>query len=219
MSSPPSKILLLAAFHMESLALASALHLPKHPSLPHAYATSQILLLTIGLRASRLPPLRPAIADFAPSQILLFGLGGALNPALHVADVILDSPSLNLPHTISGQIISSDEMLTTPAAKNAHYLRTHADAVDMESAPVRAAFAPQTITILRAISDDAAHSIDHEILSLIDDLGRPRPAKIAFLLARRPTLIPQLARLQKDSAAALAALCKSLAAYLTPQNP
>jgi hypothetical protein len=56
---------------------------------------------------------------------------------------------------------------------------------------------------LRVISDTAHESIDPVVLNFVDDLGNPRPLKIAAGVARNPGLIPQMMRLKANTKTAL----------------
>jgi hypothetical protein len=78
----------------------------------------------------------------------------------------------------------------------------------MENAIVRRAAGKAGIPFIgiRAISDRADQSIDPAVLSLVDDLGQPRPLAIAGLLLRKPRMVNELRQLQKQGELAAAAL-------------
>lgn len=215
----PQPLIILAAVHIEATAIARALHLrrSRQPSTWHA---GHITLHAVGIRAVHLPPLPPN------TPILLAGLAGALAPALRIGDVLLDSSSHPLPNLASlssltlAPIHCSDSLLSTPADKAALHARTGAHAVEMESAPIRAALSPDTPFLhLRAISDAAADPLNPALLHLIDTLGRPRPARLTAALLRQPTLTADLLRLRATTTQALQNLTQLLHPLLQSWPP
>jgi adenosylhomocysteine nucleosidase len=130
------------------------------------------------------------------------GLAGALDPGLKIGDVVMDDA------TTRGRIYTADHLIATPAEKAALFRQTGALAVDMENAIVRRAAEAAGIPFIgiRAISDTADQAIDPAVLTIADEVGRPKPLAIAMLLIRRPGMAAKLRRLQADSHRALAAL-------------
>jgi len=172
-----TKPLIFAALELEAAALRKELN---------------IEVQVIGIRACRLPRALPRA-----SRIILAGLAGALDPALKIGDIVMD-----------GSIHTSDRLIATAAEKAELFQTTGARAVDMETAVVRRAAQAAGIpfTAIRAVSDTADQALDPALLTVVDEVGRPRPLKVAALLVRRPNLVPQLRRLEADSRKALAAL-------------
>jgi len=86
----------------------------------------------------------------------------------------------------------------------------------MESAPTR--FLADTLQIpfltVRAISDTAAHPLSEDLLTLVDETGRPRTTRALALLAKTPSRLPELLALQRASKLALANLTATLQALL-----
>jgi purine-nucleoside phosphorylase len=166
------------------------------------------LVRTVGIGAKHLPPIDQVAGK---GVIILCGVAGALDPSLAIGDVVLDDPARQIDALVPfrpGTIITAAEIVATPADKASLFAQTHAAAVDMEQSIVRE-FADRAgipLIGLRAISDTASDTLDPAVVSLVDDLGRPRPMRIAMNLIRRPTLVPYLRRLNANTNIALAAL-------------
>ncbi|HEX8913377.1 MAG TPA: hypothetical protein VF796_13535, partial [Humisphaera sp.] len=183
-------ILILSAVRMEAAAVARAV-------------PAGVPVLTIGIGAGRLPARVPTGCRL----VILAGLAGGLDPALAVGDVVADVDGCRGEadvlravaglSCVTGRITSSPVPVTTPAAKADWFARTRAAAVDMESSAVRAWAAAADVPLLhlRAVSDAADDALDPEILGLVDEVGRPRPGRVAGYLLRHPTRAPALARL------------------------
>jgi hypothetical protein len=142
--------------------------------------------MSVGLGAVRLPAEVPG----GTNLIVIAGLGGGLDPALRVGDVV------------SGDgIYSSAEPVLTPAQKAELFRATRARVVDMETEAVRAWAAPAGVPVVavRAVSDTADQAIDPALLRLVDELGRPRHLAIATYLLHHPTGIRRLLRLAAAS--------------------
>ncbi len=157
-------------------------------------------VIGIGAKRLRVPPV---------GVILMVGVGGAIDPSLAVGDVVIDGPAEWVPAGCRrGAIHTVDRVVSTTAEKAALYASTGAAVVDMEQAVLRRAVEPFGIRVvgIRAISDAATDAIDPAVVRFVTDTGRPRPAVIAATLARRPGLIPQLLRLNRDTAVALSRL-------------
>jgi adenosylhomocysteine nucleosidase len=144
--------------------------------------------------------------------VVLCGLAGALNPDLRVGDLVLDDRHQMFDISDSrfekirrGRIHTAETIIATPAEKVALFQSTAADAVDMEQSIVMRWCESRRLPLigLRAISDTATETLDPAVLGMVDDLGRPRPAKVAALLLRRPALIPEMTRLSRNSKIAL----------------
>jgi hypothetical protein len=67
---------------------------------------------------------------------------------------------------------------------------------------------------IRAISDRADEPIAPELLSLVDPRGKPRITAALAFFARRPSLIPAVMRLKRNSDQALRALGSYLSQWL-----
>lgn len=133
------------------------------------------------------------------------GFGGALDPGLKIGDVVIDDPP--------GRIYTSDALISTPEEKAELYARTGAQVVDMENAIVRTFAEHLGIRFvgIRAVSDTASDSLDPAVLTLVDDLGRLKPARLARTLICRPMLIPSLRALGRNAAIAADGLATEVA--------
>ncbi len=203
------KIIILTALAIEHRSLSASLRLPGKldPSRP---SSQSVELLAIGLGACRHHIWRDALlrAQSAPGAVLIMaGLAGGLDPSLCVGDVVLDDePGLcpELPVRY-GPIHTADALISTPQQKAELFERTAALAVDMETSVVRAAAREAGVPLIaiRTISDTAGTAVNPDLISLLDEMGRPRPAKLAMAIARRPALMGELVRLGRDSRLAL----------------
>lgn len=208
-----SPVHIFCALDLEARAVLRGLRKPGD-----AGAGRRVEVHVIGIGAKRMPQI-----NTARPCVIVAGLAGALDPALHVGDLVLDSPlpppSAESPGGFSGEwsqrfpvelpwrfgaIHSAGHLIATPAEKTALFRETGALAVDMEQAAVRRALPTGAIVIgLRAISDPAHMALDPAILGFVDEQGRPRPLRVASALLRRPSLLPQLLALRKNTALAL----------------
>src|SRR5688500_9507999 len=124
------------AIRMEARAIADALgvRLPKRGPGTGVIAGWDIELHAVGVRATRLPPTLPE----RTTCVIMAGLGGGLDPALRMGDVVLDWPP-ELPGIDSlggvtpGRIHTSSDPVCTPQDKAALFRATGAAVVDMES--------------------------------------------------------------------------------------
>jgi adenosylhomocysteine nucleosidase len=193
------KLLILTALEMEAKALQPV--------------AGSAAVRIIGIRAGRLAAQIARSAD----ALILAGLAGALDPKLQIGDIIYqkfgDWP--DLPYR-AGLIQTVDHVIDSPQEKSELFRQTGAQAVDMESAIVQrfAQEAKLPLLILRAISDTAAHALPRGMMNWIDDIGRPKLAKLSFAALKQPTLMPTLKRLDRDSRKALAALANAVGAVI-----
>ena len=155
--------------------------------------------------------------------MIVAGLGGGLDPSLQVGNVVFDGPSsIVVPANVRrGPIFTSSDLVTTAAQKAELYRSTAAAAVDMEQSIVAAWCSSGGTRVygLRAISDAASDSLNPLLLTLVDDLGRPRPAKIAAAILRRPLLLIELIQLGRRSKRALRSLSAAAVALAQQQWP
>jgi hypothetical protein len=166
----------------------------------------------VGMKGVHMPKL--AVGTIA----IVAGLGGALDPALRVGDLVLDTPMEGLSHELPwhiGSIHTADRLVATVAGKSALFRETGALAVDMEQSTIRRALPNSARVIgIRAISDTAHMALDPAILGLIDATGRPKPLTVLATLARRPGLIPHLQTLNANSKMALRNLGQGVSALV-----
>ena len=167
--------------------------------------------------------------------LVSFGYAGALKPALKsgtliLPDEILDdhgnrygadrawlsalaaaiSPGVPV---VTGPLLSVGRTLASAADKRAAHATTGAVAVDMESAAIAAVAGRHRLPFIavRAVLDEAAHTVPSAILAAIDESGTVALGRLVLaLLARRreiATLIP-LARAARASDQTLLAVCR-----------
>jgi adenosylhomocysteine nucleosidase len=165
-----------------------------------------IVARMVGIGARRLPT--QPVGDVG--CIILAGFGGALDPSLKVGDVVLDWPSEDCGRAPSGpfrlgKIHASSGIVGTGEQKSRLFAETGAAAVEMEGEAVRkwlAGTGDIPLIGLRAITDAADEALDPALLALVDTFGRPKPFALARFVARHPSRIASLRRL--DAAARLA---------------
>jgi len=161
-----------------------------------------------GIGAKRLPDLKGR----KNSCLIMAGLCGALDPALKIGDLLLDSESefqiANLKSFHSAKLHTADHVISTIDEKAGLFRSTGAAAVDMENAIVRNAARNAGLPFIgiRAVSDTADQALDPAVLKLCDEIGRPKPLAAMSLIIRRPAIISKLRQLQSQSQIASAAL-------------
>jgi hypothetical protein len=195
--------LILTALAMEERAIAAEVGEYIRPG--------AVSLQIIGIKAIRINP--ESVSQ--SGAVILAGLAGGLNPALKAGDIIAEasanSPWNDLPFR-AGRVHTSDHVIASPAEKQRLFRETACDAVDMEGGVVRrlADSAGVPMLHIRAISDSANETVPVEMMSWIDDVGKPLPGRIAANLALHPGQIPAMIRLGKNSRLALANLARAV---------
>lgn len=133
-----------------------------------------------------------------PARVFSCGFAGALNPALHVGDVVFEvgpeselGPALTSAGACAGRFSFVDKVVVSAAEKRALRESTGADAVDMESGAIAEVCrgAGVEFGIVRVVSDACDEDLpldfnrfsgpDHRI-----DLGR-----LAFSVVFRPAMV------------------------------
>ena len=168
-----------------------------------------------GLEAALEAALMPRAKDV--HLVLSCGIGGALDPALGVADTVIDAPVgtplraallEQMPGARPGTIIGRDQITATASQKAALFAATGALAVDMEThiAASVAARHGLAFAAVRAISDTAAETLPPAALVGMNPDGSMALGKVLLSLARRPTQLPALIRTGRSAEAAFRAL-------------
>ena len=178
----------------------------EHRSL--ARRLSGISTAVVGIRFSR-PPVN---VDWHRGDVaILAGLGGALDPAMSVGDVLVDDRDACLPPAFAchrGRIHTAGEVVSSAEQKRSLRAATTASVVDMEQSLARAWLAERGVPLvgIRAVSDAAADAVDPIVSRIVDDIGRPKAWATAAALLRQPRHVGALRRLGRDARIALAAL-------------
>ena len=156
--------------------------------------------------------------------VLSFGLCGGLDSALRPGDLLLaetvllpDGTSLptSSPHRdrlharletaglspIGGTLAGTDTPVATAEAKRAHFERTGACAVDMESHGVAGAAqaAGVPMLVVRAVADPAARTLPRAALAAVGPDGRLRVFRALATMYVRPWEGPALVRLAYEA--------------------
>ncbi len=161
-----------------------------------------------------------------PAALMSFGLCGALDPRLHIGDLVLGE-------TVTGQnghfhtdrgwtaqlaaaapgakrmgIAAGPEIVASRTAKSALRAATGAGAVDMESHLVAEAAARLGIpfAVLRSVSDRADHSLPGAAQAGFGIDGRANVAAVLMALLARPFEFPALIRTALNAETAFTAL-------------
>ncbi len=178
-----------------------------------------------GGRADLLEERLRAALDGAEAVISI-GLGGALDPALEVGQVVIATEVLRprrrwetdptwrqhllarLPGARLGAVYGSDEMVLHALDKAKLRTRGGALLVDMESHVAAKAAAARGLpfAVLRVVSDKAMASLPGAVLAGMKDDGGMDLAGVLAALARDPRQVPALMRVGRDADIAFKAL-------------
>jgi hopanoid-associated phosphorylase len=165
--------------------------------------------------------------------VLSIGLGGALNPALEVGDVVIAEDVIGdgrwtcdedwterladaLPAADRAGIYGSDRMILTAADKAVLHKETGAALADMES-HVAARFAAAhglPLAVVRVVSDAAATDLPRAVMAGMNPDGSMNLLGVLGALAADPRQLPALMRTGRDAQTAFSRL-QALAARLT----
>jgi adenosylhomocysteine nucleosidase len=124
------------------------------------------------------------------SGIVSTGFCGALDPALHIGDIVEN-----------GLVVCLDRVAVTAAEKAGLRRETGAAAVDMESAAVASKAREWSVPFrsVRAVSDLAAEDMPLDFNLYRDARGRFSRTRIALAAVQKPfTAIPALMRLDRN---------------------
>jgi hopanoid-associated phosphorylase len=163
---------------------------------------------------------RKLLADGADA-LVSFGIAGGLAPGLVPGDIVVGTEvdgipcdpewtarlCAALPEAKPGLVRGVDLAAATVEAKAVLHLGG-ALAVDMESGAVARVCAElgKPFAVLRAVADPYDRALPAAVLCGLDAEGNPRPFKVMAELLRRPSELPGLIRVARDSQAALSAL-------------
>jgi adenosylhomocysteine nucleosidase len=224
-----SPLLILTAVDIEARALARALELPRLSPFPFAvFGRAGIRIAAVGVGAALCDARWPALSEGLPSPLVVSaGVCGGLDPRLAAADLVIPErvlgpagevheiglPSRRVAAT-GGLLVTTREVVSTPAAKAALRAASGAVAVDMESAFIvaRAAAFGCRAMVVRAVSDRAGERLPLELLDLVTETGGLHLPRALALMSRRPALVPGAIALGRRTRRALRAVAPALAA-------
>jgi len=164
--------------------------------------------------------LRKALASVQPGLVLSCGFAGGLNPELPAGAVVFDADDtagLDDPLTKAGarpaRFHCVDRVATTAAEKRRLRDATGADAVEMESAVLRALCRERHLpsATVRAISDAANEDLPLDFNALMTPGQKLSYVRLAWTLVAAPGKIPALRRLQRQTTLAAKNLARVLA--------
>jgi nucleoside phosphorylase len=156
-----------------------------------------------------------------PTAVLTCGYAGGLNPALRTAEVVFScDESLGLRERLlaagarEGRFHCSERVVTTAAEKRVLRVTCGADAVEMESGPIRQVCCDRGLpaATVRVISDPADQDLPLDFNRLLTPDQRLDYAKLAGTILKSPARAAALLRLRKQTRLAGQALARVLAA-------
>jgi adenosylhomocysteine nucleosidase len=186
-----------------------------------AAGRKEIEIVVSGVGAARaMSAARRALAGPPPRMVLTCGYAGALDPALQIGAVLADAdPESGLAEKLSilgarpARFLCSPTILVTAAQKRQARAASSADAVEMESAPIRQICrgAGVPAATVRVISDVAEEDLPLDF----NQLARPDqsldPLKLVWAITKSPGCIPGLWRLRAHTRLAGSNLASILA--------
>ena len=118
------------------------------------------------------------------------------------------------------RLLTMDHLIACPEQKQRLGEQHHTSAVDMESAffAERCTKAGLPFACVRAISDEMTTSLSPNLASLLSG-GAASPWRVVQALARRPSMLPELMRLARDTRRASEQLGLALGELLTLTLP
>jgi adenosylhomocysteine nucleosidase len=170
-------------------------------------ASVQVWITGIG-RRNAAENVRDAIARVQPERVITAGFAGGLNPRLKCGDIVCEQDfdagfgrELEELGAIPTRFHCHRRVAITAGEKNALWLETGADAVEMESSVIRAIcreFHIPSATV-RVISDDARQDLPLDFNAIMTSNDRINYLKLAWTVIRRPSRIPKLIQFQQQT--------------------
>jgi adenosylhomocysteine nucleosidase len=186
-------------------------------------APANVTVLVTGMGAANvLRTLPKAIELTRPDVVLTCGFAGALDPLLPIGAVIGETSSKFLTDALEHADIPfrrfhcAERIAVTAMEKAELRSLTGCDAVEMESGTIHQVCAeiPLPCATVRAVSDSASEDLPLDFNQLVDRALNLSPARLALAVLRRPTSIPRLIRLGKNSSLAARNLSLSLSSII-----
>jgi adenosylhomocysteine nucleosidase len=178
----------------------------------------KVILVGIGKRNAE-RAIRAALAEERPTLVLTSGSAGGLRPDLTLGTVVFDAdpetglePALLAAGAQRARFHCSARVAATAAEKRALRESTGADAVEMESEPIRAVCREQRIpsATVRVILDTSEEDLPLDFNDLLTAEQRMSYRKLTLALVKSPGKVGALIRLQKRSQAASKRLAEVL---------
>ena len=157
-----------------------------------------------------------AIAPWHAHQVVSVGFCGALDPALHVGDIVISGEGFKSPSTrfVRAEIWSADRVAVSSGEKRQLRQSTGAAVVEMEAAAVaeKARKWGLPFRAVKAVSDTADEDLPLDFNHYRDRDGRFRVPRIAASALLHPfTTMPALLRLNRNCQRAAESLGEFLA--------
>lgn len=154
-----------------------------------------------------------------PTLVLTCGFAGALDPHLQLNDVLYEADNgselashLNRFGAKPAHFHCSSRMIVAPEEKSKLYLNTKADAVEMESAHIRAVcneFGVPT-AVIRVISDTAHEKFPLDFNTVMSKDNALDFKLLLLAILKSPAIIPNLIALQRQTREAARKLARVL---------
>jgi nucleoside phosphorylase len=182
-------------------------------------ANVQIILVGMGKRNAE-QAIRAALANSRPHLVLTCGFAGGLRPELVTGSVLFAAdlktglePALLAAGAEPARFYCAEVVAATAQQKRSLWESTGADAVEMESEVIRSVCREQKIpsAIVRVILDTANEDLPLDFNQLMTADHKLSYTKIGLALAKSPTKVGGLLRLQKLTRAAAGNLAEVLA--------
>jgi adenosylhomocysteine nucleosidase len=182
----------------------------------------KVILVGMGKRNAE-RAIRAALVEERPALVLTSGSAGGLRPDLTLGTVVFDAgPETRLEPALQGagakpvRFYCSERVAATVAEKRALRESTGADAVEMESEPIRAVCREQKIpsATVRVILDTAEEDLPLDFSELLTAEQKLSYVKLALALLKAPGKVGALLQLRRQSQAAAEKLGQTLAGLL-----
>ncbi|MDB6067386.1 MAG: nucleoside phosphorylase [Pedosphaera sp.] len=180
--------------------------------------STRVLITGMGQRNAT-ESLHRLLASARPELVLTCGFAGGLNPKLPLGAVVFDEDAgagLTAALLGSGAVAvkfhCATHVATTVAEKQALWQSTGADAVEMESSPMRAICKERGIpsATIRVISDTAHEDLPLDFNALMTRDDRINYAKLAWTILASPRTIPRLIKFREQTLLAARKLAEVL---------
>ncbi|HLH52880.1 MAG TPA: hypothetical protein VKY92_04620 [Verrucomicrobiae bacterium] len=188
-----------------------------------AAGRSDIQILVTGMgRANALTAVREALTRYCPDQVITSGFAGGLNPCLSSGRVVYRAADKRLQFRLENagatpaRFVCAESVLSTARQKQDLFIKTQADAVEMESCLIYDLCREKDIpvAIVRAILDTAHEDLVLDFNKVMTPELRVDAVKLFFHILKSPGKISGLMRLQKQSAAVAENLAQVLSRTL-----